>query len=234
VVQDTFSDGRPSLEEVGVQMVGDVHPYETMKLRLLNASHSAIGYNGTLAGYSTVDQVMADPLFRTLMQRQMREDVAPLLPPVPGIDLDAYQETLVERFSNPKIADQLGRVCLDGSAKVPKFVIPALRDALDAGRPHRWLTVTLAGWLRYLNGIDDAGQAIALQEPRLAELEPLAREGRDDPRALLSVRNLFGDLGDREAFVAELQMTLRDLYTLGTRPTLARYLESPLPPESSS
>jgi fructuronate reductase/mannitol 2-dehydrogenase len=225
VVEDVFCDGRPALEEVGVQMVGDVFPFETMKIRLLNASHSAMGYLAYLTGYRTVDAVMADPLFRTFIERQMREEVAPLLPLVPGIDLDAYQRTLIERFSNPKIGDQVVRICLDGSAKVPKFLLPALNDALTTGRPHRWLTLALAGWLRYLAGVDDQGEQIVLQDTRAAELHTLASAGCDDPRPLLGLRGLFGDLADNDAFVADLQATLRDLYTRGARTTLARYLQ---------
>jgi fructuronate reductase/mannitol 2-dehydrogenase len=227
VVEDVFSDGRPALEEVGVQFVVDVHPYETMKMRLLNGSHVAMGYLGALAGYETVDSLMADPVFLTFITRQMREEVAPLLPPVPGIDLEEYQRTLIERFSNPKIGDQVARICLDGSAKIPKFLIPALCDALDAGRPHRWLTLALAGWLRYLCGLDDRGRHIDVQDARAAELYELAAAGRDDPRPLLSRRDLFGDLETRQDFVTELHADLRDLYSWGARPTLVRSLEYP-------
>jgi mannitol-1-phosphate/altronate dehydrogenase len=210
---------------VGVQLVSDVLPFETMKLRLLNASHLAMGYLGYVAGYRTIDAVMADPAFRTFIERQMREEVAPLLSPVPGIDLDAYQHTLIERFSNPKIGDQVARVCLDGSAKVPKSLLPALHDALAAGRPHQWLTLALAGWLRYLCGVDDHGEQIELQDARAEKLQTLAIAGRDDPRPLLGLRDLFGDLADHELFVAELQATLRDIYTRGARAALARSLE---------
>jgi fructuronate reductase/mannitol 2-dehydrogenase len=220
VVEDTFSDGRPALEEVGVQMVGDVLPYENMKLRLLNASHSAMGFTGYLAGYRTVDAVMADPLWRAFIERQMREEVAPLLPPVPGIDLDGYQRTLIERFSNPKIGDQVARICQDGSNRVPKFLLPALRDALDAQRPHRWLTLGLAGWLRYLAGVDDQGEPIVVDDPRASELQSAVAAGHDDPRPLLALREVFGDLADRDAFVTELHATLHNLYTLGARATL--------------
>ncbi|HEX6506020.1 MAG TPA: mannitol dehydrogenase family protein, partial [Chloroflexota bacterium] len=154
-----------------------------------------------------------------------RDEVAPLLLPVPGIDLEDYQRTLIERFSNPKIGDQVARICLDGSAKVPKFLVPALHDALAANRPHRWLTLGLAGWFRYLSGVDEQGERIELQDARAAELHRLASAGRDDPRPLLGLRDLFGDLADREAFVVELQATLRNLYTQGGRATLARLLE---------
>jgi mannitol 2-dehydrogenase len=225
VVEDVFSDGRPDLETVGVQLVADVSPYETMKIRLLNASHASMGFLGSLAGYRTVDQVMKDEVFRTFIERQMYEEVAPLLPAVPGVDLDGYQRTLIERFSNPKIGDQLARICLDGSAKVPKFIVPALRDALDAGGPHRRLTLALAGWLRYLAGVDDQGEQIVLQDSRAPELQALATQGHDDPRPLLGVRDLFGDLADREGFVLELHAALHELYSAGARATVARSLQ---------
>jgi fructuronate reductase/mannitol 2-dehydrogenase len=225
VMEDVFSNGRPALEEVGVQLVGDVRPYETMKMRLLNGSHVAMGYLGYLAGYRTVDAVMADPVFRIFIERLMCEEVTPLLPAVPGIDLDTYQRTLIERFSNPRIRDQLARICLDGSAKIPKFLLPSLGDALDAARPHRLLTLALAGWLRYLAGVDDAGQAIVLQDSRAAELQSLAVAGRDNPRPLLTRQDVFGDLGSREGFVAELESTLGELSTWGARTTVARSLE---------
>jgi mannitol-1-phosphate/altronate dehydrogenase len=202
-------------------MVSDVLPFEIMKLRLLNASHVAMGFLGYLAGYRTVDQVMADPLFRTFIERQMREEVAPLMPPVPDTDLETYQRTLIERFSNPTIGDQVARVCMDGSAKMPKFLLPALHQALAAGGPRRWLTLALAGWLRYLAGVDDQGEPIVLQDARAPELQPLARAGRDDLRRLLEKRDIFGDLVDREEVVADLQADLRDLYRLGARRTLA-------------
>ena len=169
---------------------------------------------------------MADEVFRTFIERQMGEEVAPLLPAVPGVDLDGYQLTLIERFSNPKIRDQLARICLEGSAKVPKFLIPPLRDALDAGRPHGCLTVALAGWLRYLTGRDDGGGEIVLQDARAPELHALATAGHDDPRLLLGVRDLFGDLADRAEFVVELEAALRELYSHGTHPTLVRSLQA--------
>ncbi|GAC1526742.1 MAG: mannitol dehydrogenase family protein [Chloroflexota bacterium] len=221
VVEDVFSDGRPVLEQAGVQMVTDVLPYETMKMRLLNASHVALGYLGYVAGYRTVDAVVRDKFFRTFITLQMRDEVVPLLPRVPGIDLDTYQRTLIERFSNPKIGDQLARICLDGSAKVPKFLLPALHDALDARRPHRWLTLALAGWLRYLAGVDDQRAEIVVKDARLAELQTLALLGRDDPRPLLGLRDLFGDLADCEEFVTDLSAILRALYARGVHDTLA-------------
>jgi len=227
VIEDTFSNGRPPLDEVGAQFTTDVHPYEMMKIRLLNASHVAMGYLGYLAGYRYVDDVMADPLFVDFITRMMDEEVTPLLPPVPGVDLTDYKRTLVERFANPKIKDQVQRLCLDGSAKMPKFLLPSVSEALASGRPCRLLTLATAGWFRYLTGVDEAGAPIPIEDPMAGTLQALAAQGREDPRPLLVVHGIFGDLGQNQAFVTAIEKALRDLYREGAKATLSAYLTSP-------
>jgi mannitol 2-dehydrogenase len=217
VIEDTFSNSRPPLEEVGVQIVGDVHPYETMKLRLLNASHQAMAYLGYLAGYRYAHEVLGDQDFVNFLRRFMDEEVTPLLPPVPGIDLAQYKRTLLERFANPKIADTLARLATDGSDRMPKFVLPSLAEALAQGRPQRLLTLVVAGFCRYLRGVDEQGQPIALQDSRADELRTLAQQAPADPRPLLGVQRVFGDLGQNEAWVAELTAVLRELDRVGAR-----------------
>jgi mannitol 2-dehydrogenase len=221
VIEDRFSNGRPPLEEVGVQIVPDVHPYETMKLRLLNASHQAMAYLGYLAGYRYADEVMADTDFRKFIARFMDDEVTDLLPPVPGIDLADYKRTLVERFANPKIKDTLARLATDGSDRMPKFVLPSLSEALAQGRPHRRLTLVVAAFIRYLRGVDEQGQPITLNDRSASELQPLAQAGKTDPRGVLGVRRVFGDLGDNQAWVAELEETLRQLDARGARAMVA-------------
>jgi len=227
IVEDVFSNGRPPLQEVGVQFVDDVHPYEMMKIRLLNGSHVAMGYLGYLAGYRYVDEVMNDTHFRDFIRRMMDVEVTPLLPVVPGIDLDDYKRTLIERFANPKIKDQVQRICLDGSAKMPKFLLPSVSEALASGRPHRWLILAVAGWFRYLQGVDEQGEEIPIQDPMAGEVQALAAQGEADPRPLLSVHSIFGDLAHNQVFVAELEEALRAVYAQGAAATLSAYLASP-------
>jgi len=224
IVEDIFCAGRPPLHEVGVQFTTDVHPYEMMKIRLLNASHSAMGYLGYLCGYRYIHEVIQDPFFQTFIRRMMDDEVTPLLPPVPGVDLAEYKRTLIARFANPTIKDQVQRICLDGSAKMPKFLLPSLAEALAAGRPHALLTLAVAGWLRYLQGTDEQGRAITIEDPLARELQALATQGGNDPRPLLSLRSLFGDLGQHEAFVAALTGALRTLSAHGAQATLSRIL----------
>ena len=224
IIEDKFSNGRPLLERVGVQFTTDVHPYEMMKLRLLNASHSAMGYLGFLAGFPFIHEIMADDVFREFIKRLMDQEVTPLLAPVPGIDLAEYKGTLLTRFANPAIKDQTARICLDGSSKVPKFLLPSLREAAGRG-PSALLTLALAGWLRYLRGVDGQGRAYVIDDPRADELQKLARAGGSDPRPLLGLTDLFGDLGQSEALVRRLTRYGEQLDADGAWATVARAVD---------
>jgi fructuronate reductase/mannitol 2-dehydrogenase len=224
IVEDAFCNGRPPLDQVGVRIVDDVARYELMKTRLLNASHSALGYLGYLAGYSRTDEVMADPVFHDYIARLMDQEVSPLLPDPHGVDLADYRRTLLERFANPAIGDQLERLCGRGSTKVPNYLLPSLRDALDQGRPHALLTLAVAGWCRYLRGVDYDGNPIEIKDARREQLQELARAGGRDPRPLLAERSVFDSLGERAAFVEELERTLERLDRDGVRATVAAHL----------
>ncbi len=219
VVEDNFCAGRPDWEAVGVQMTSDVHPYEMMKIRLLNASHLLIGYLGSLAGYTYVHEVMADPLFEQAVAKLM-EEVTPTLQPVPGIDLTDYKKTLVERFANPKIRDQLPRLCLNGSAKMPKFVLGSLRDKLQQGGAIDYMSLTVAAWFRYLNGQDDQGIPIPIDDPMADILTQRAHSGGSDPKPLLSLSEIFGDLPQSSRFVESVTNHLHRLYEFGAKETL--------------
>ena len=134
VLEDNFSLGRPPFEEVGVQVVADVEPYELMKLRLLNASHQALCYFGYLAGYRLVHEVAQDPLFAGFLLAYMNREATPTLSPVPGIDLDDYKHQLIERFSNAGVRDTVARLCAESSDRIPKWLLPVIRENLAAGR----------------------------------------------------------------------------------------------------
>lgn len=215
IVEDRFSNGRPPLEEVGVQFVPDATPYELAKKRLLNGSHSAIGYIGYLCGHRRIDEALTDPMLRRYLKALMDEEVAPLLPRTVALDLEAYKRTLLTRFSNPRIGDRLQRLCGRGSTKMPAYLLPSLQEALEQGLPHRKLTLAVAAWFRYLGGVDFEGRRIEVNDQMVAELQPLAQQAAEDPRPLLSVRSVFGDLGENDAFVGELRRMLRLLNSRG-------------------
>ncbi len=224
IVEDTFCNGRPPLEEVGVQFVADVQPYELMKTRLLNASHSALGYLGSLAGYHYTDEAMDDPLIRAYLACLMDQEIVPLLPETPGIDLASYTRTLLTRFANPEIKDQLVRLCARGSVKIPTFLLPSIVEALEQERPHELLALAVAAWLRYLRGVDDEGHEVEIKDPIKERLQELASTAGDDPRPYLSEHSVFGDLAQRASFVTSLERALHALVQNGTRATLQAYL----------
>lgn len=224
IIEDDFCDGRPAWEEVGAQFVPDVAPYEAMKLSLLNGSHFAMAYLGFLAGFTTVPELMADPEFRALVQRMMDDEVSPLLPPVPGIDLADYKNTLIHRFDNPAIKDQITRLCLNGSGKFPQYLLPSLQRTLRAGHPHTLMTLVLAGWMRYLTGENEQGKPYVIDDPRAAELTALAKQGGSDPRPLLALTDIFGDLAQSELFVRDLAAALTQLSADGARASVTRTL----------
>jgi mannitol-1-phosphate/altronate dehydrogenase len=221
VIEDSFCNGRPPLDLVGVRFVPDVARYELMKTRLLNASHCALGYLGSLAGHTSIDRVMADPVFARYVAQLMDVEVTPLIPPPDGIDLAEYKRTLLRRFANPAIADQLYRLCRRGSTKMPHHLLPSLREALAGGGPHARLTLAVAAWFHYLRGVDADGRPVVVDDPLADLLQRLAREGGNDPRPLLRERSIFGDLGDDPDFVDELADALSRLDRDGVRATLA-------------
>jgi fructuronate reductase/mannitol 2-dehydrogenase len=214
IVEDDFCNERPPLEEVGVQLVADVGPYELHKKRLLNGTHSAIGYLGHLSGHDRIDEALADPLLRGFAEQLMAE-VAPLLPEVPGLDVDEYRETLLERFGNPRVGDRLRRLCGRGSTKMPAYLLPSLQEAVEQELPHEILTLALAAWVHYLTGVDCEGERIEVNDARWDELRPLAQRAAADPRPLLEVRDVFGSLADDESFVERLTRAIRLLDARG-------------------
>jgi fructuronate reductase/mannitol 2-dehydrogenase len=225
VLEDAFCNGRPPLERVGVQFVPDVSHHELMKTRLLNASHSAMGHLGTLAGHGHVHEVLADPVLHRYVTRLMAEEIGPLLPCPAGIDLAEYQRSLLGRFADPAIGDGLDRLCRRCSSKVPLYLLPSLRTALAEGRPTELLTLAVAGWCRYLQGLDLHGQHIPVQDDLADELRALARAGGTDPRPLLGMRSVFGDLGDDARFVAALGRALRQIERRGVHGAVVRALD---------
>ena len=226
VVEDNFCAGRPDWESVGVQMTDNVHPYEMMKLRLLNASHSLLGFLGSLLGYTYTSEAMGDELIRQTIE-QFMDEVTPTLPALPDVDLDDYKQTLIERFSNPKVRDQLSRLCLNSSDKLPKFVLGSLRDKLEQGGSIEHLSFTIAAWFRYLNGIDEQGHQIPIDDPMAAMLKEKALAGKDDPMPLLNIETVFGNLSNSSVLAVAVTHHLQQLYSLGTKETLSRLLSAP-------
>ncbi|WP_231563076.1 mannitol dehydrogenase family protein [Microbacterium mangrovi] len=203
VLEDAFTAGRPPLEDVGVQLVPDVVPYELMKLRMLNASHQVMSHVGILAGLTTVDEACGDPQLGAFVRDYMTREAIPTLPPVPGIDLERYRDQLLERFGSAAVRDTLARQIVDASDRIPKFLLPVIRAQLAAGGDIRRAVLVLAAWSICLDPA--APPAVPPVDRRLAELRAAAVAEAADPGSFLDL-DLFGGLGQdarlRSAFVA--------------------------------
>jgi mannitol 2-dehydrogenase len=220
VLEDEFALGRPPYEDAGVQLVSDVEPYELMKLRLLNASHQALCYLGYLAGYRYVHEVCQDPLFAGFLRSYMDREGTPTLSPVPGVDLDRYKDTLIERFANPEVRDTLARLCAESSDRIPKWVLPVIREQLDSGGEISRAVLVVAAWARYAEGVDEAGESITVVDRLSEQLTAAAKAQRSDPTAFIAHRDIFGDLIDDERFVSTYTSALESLHSHGARATL--------------
>jgi mannitol 2-dehydrogenase len=220
VLEDNFSLGRPPYEDAGVQVVEDVEPYELMKLRLLNASHQALCYFAYLAGYRLVHEAAQDPLFRDFLLGYMNEEGGPTLAPVPGVDLDRYKRTLLDRFSNPQVRDTIARLCAESSDRIPKWLLPVVRRQLEAGGEIKRSAAVVASWARYAEGVDEQGEPIEVVDRLGDSLVEIARRQRDDPDAFIANRELFGNLVDDERFAGAYRWALGSLHARGARATL--------------
>ena len=220
VLEDAFTAGRPPYEQVGVQVVDQVEPYELMKLRLLNASHQAMAYFGYLCGYRLVHEAAQDPLFQAFMLGYMDFEATPTLAPVPGVDLEGYKHTLIERFSNPQVRDTIARLCAESSDRIPKWLLPVVREQLVTGGEIRRSAAVVASWARYAEGFDEAGQPIEVVDRLRDTLMRLARRQYEDPDAFIANREVFGDLVDQKPFVSAYRAALTSLHQRGARATL--------------
>lgn len=223
VLEDDFPTGRPPFEEVGVQLVEDVVPYELMKLRLLNASHQGLAHWGRRLGMTYGHDAADDTDIAAWVRLYLEKEALPRLLPVPGIDLPEYVDTLFERFSNAAIADTLARLAFFGPSGMPKFVLPTVRANLADGGPIRLGAAMCAAWSLCCLGTDEEGREI----PVVDELAPLARAQEEgDDLAFIGNAEIFGDLAADERFAATYLEELRLLREQGARARMTALLAS--------
>ena len=227
VIEDTFSNGRPAWQLVGAEITTDVAPYELMKMRLLNGSHLAMAYLGALQGFPLVQDMLADPLFADFI-RAFMEEVTPVVPHIPGVSVTDYKATLMERFANPTINDQVTRICSEGSAKMPKWLLPSITELTEEGAPTKLLSLVVAAWIFYLGtGTDRTGAPIDIIDARAAELRPLAAASLTAPTPFLNLRNIFGPtLPTNQTFLRQVTDALKSFTSTGITTTLRTALTS--------
>ncbi len=227
VLEDKFVDGRPRWEAVGVQFVDDVTPFETMKIRILNGGHALIAYPAGLLDIDGSGEAMAHPLIRGFLDKVEREEIIPIVPPVPDTSLEDYYAKIV-RFCNPHVVDTVRRLCLDGSNRQPKFIVPSIVDRTTEGDSVKGLALASALWCRYCYGETESGAAIEPNDPSWHHLVERARAARTDPGAWLGMRDIYGDLAYVNLFSKPFAHALDALWTDGTESVLRRYLDGTL------
>ena len=228
VVEDKFPLGRPALETVGVTFTDDVAPYELMKIRILNGGHAAIAYPAGLLDIHFVHEAMEDAQIKAFLEALTKREIMPTVPPPPGVVLEDYRALIDRRFSNPKIGDTITRLCLDGSNRQPKFILPTAAARLQAGEGISGLALVSALWCRYAYGESESGKVIPPNDPSWDRLQAAARAARQDPKAFLALRDIFGELADSPAYVAAFAKALTSLWSNGVRATLDAYLNHKL------
>lgn len=195
VIEDDFVDGvRPAWDQVGAQLVGNVDAHEHMKLRCLNGTHSTLAYLGYLAGYETIAETVGDRHFARLLERLWAEEIIPTVPKPEGEDLPVYAAALLERFRNPAIRHRTWQIAMDGSQKLPQRLLGTVADNLAAGRAVPGLALGVAGWMRYIGGVDEQGQAIDVRDPLADRLRAVSDSVSDPVKkvaALLSMEEVF-------------------------------------------
>ncbi|MBL8288599.1 MAG: mannitol dehydrogenase family protein [Rubrivivax sp.] len=229
VVEDRFAAGRPDWHLAGARLVADATPWEQLKLRAVNGSHSAVAYLGAMAGWKTVHEAIAQPEMRRFVQAMLAEEVAPTLPPLPGLDFGRYVQGLLQRFGNPALAHRLQQIAMDGSHKLPQRLLATIEQRLAAGLPIARLALAVAGWMHYLRGIDEWGRPYVIDDPQAAALAAARAEAEREPTlhdrvaAFTHFAPVFGDLAGHATLVDALTRALASLQSTGVRFSLARW-----------
>ena len=218
VIEDDYAGARPPWEELDIIITDDVRPYEHMKLQLLNAGHAVLGFAGHLFEIELAHDGMADPDVRAFVEAFLHREGKTSLHPVEGMDFDEYIESLLERFANPKVRDQILRLGMDGTSRLPKFILPTLRTHLANGGPTEMTALFLATWAKALTGISDLGNPIEYgPDPMLEEAKAAAQASLEDPAAFLELAPIFDGIRDNEAFVAEFVAAVNSIRENGLR-----------------
>ncbi len=223
-VEDRFANGRPAWDKGGARFVQHAEPFEKLKLRMVNGGHSALAYLGAVAGWRTVDRAVAMPALHRYLETMLRDEIAPTLLALPGLDLNDYRTRLLQRFANPALQHQTHQIAMDGSHKLPQRLLGTVRDRIAAGRPYDRLALAIAAWVHYLRGHDEAGAPYAIADPlaaALAErLAPLAQSVHDGVAHFSAFAPVFGDLGRDPRFVSAVARHLVALRQRGVNATL--------------
>ncbi|MGI9311520.1 MAG: mannitol dehydrogenase family protein [bacterium] len=224
VIEDRFACDRPALERVGVEFVENVTAHELMKLRILNGGHACIAYPSALLGVGHAHEAMEHSLIRGFLQKVEAEEIIPSVRPIDGVDATGYFETIKRRFANSGIADSIGRLCMDGSNRQPKFILPTIRERMQERLSVDGLALEVALWCRYCVGEDEAGGQIKIDDIHARRLRESALRAQREPMEFLMMNDLFGDLASSKEFAGLFSAALNSLQRDGVAATLQQYI----------
>ena len=217
VIEDDFIAGRPPWEQVGAQFVKDVIPFEKMKLSLLNAGHTILGVLGALIGYSTIDEAVNDSDIRTFLQNYMDDEASPVLGQIEGVNLQTYKRSLMERFGNIYIKDQIERICSESSAKIPIFILPTITKQLKGQSNVKHAAFIIAAWAIYSLCFDENGKELNRDDVQKYVLNKLAKKAVDNPTSFLENEAIFGNLKESKVFVNSYTSAYNNIKENGIR-----------------
>lgn len=241
VVEDHFVAGRPDWHLGGARFVASAEPFERLKLRFVNAPQSTLAYLGATWGVETNNKTIAHPPIRRIVDRMMREEIAPTLGTIPGVDLDGFRTRVLARIANPALPHRTQQVAMDGTQKIPQRLLGTIADRLRDDLPITYLTLAVAAWLHYLRGGDPGVAKYPINDPLADELKELLadadREADKLPRGAEAERRrieiitayapVFGALGQDPRFVDALSRHTRTLRELGVDETVTALLAEP-------
>lgn len=229
VIEDNFVAGRPEWQKAGAELVNDVLPYEEMKLRMLNGSHSFFAYLGYLAGYMHIDECMQDPNYVKAARHLMLNEQATTLR-VKNVDLSAYADSLLDRYRNTGLKHRTWQIAMDGTLKLPQRMLDSVRYHLANGTPFDCLALGVAAWMRYVSGVDDSGNVIEVCDPAAEKLKELvlnSSDNQDRVNALLSLKHVFGeDLPQNPLFIAPVTKAYHSLRDIGAKETVKQITQN--------
>ncbi len=225
-IEDEFAADRPDWTLGGARFVPDAEPFEKLKLRMVNGTHSSLAYLGAMAGWQTVDKAIGQPALRMHIEALMRDEIEPTLPALPGLDVAAYRHNLLARYANPALAHRTHQIAMDGSQKLPQRLLGTLRDRLARKLPVTRMALGLAAWMHYLRGADELGQSYSIDDPHAAALTALYQQSlaqgvnTQTMHAMLAYAPVFGDLAGNAALTTALRPLLQSLQAHGVSATL--------------
>ena len=234
VLEDNFVNGeRPQFDVLeSVKFVPDVSPYEFMKIRILNGGHASLCYPSALLGVDYVHEAMEHPTIGPFLDCLERNEIIPTVGPVPDTDLEEYWQVIEKRFSNPTLGDTIPRNCFDGASRQPKFIVPVVKDNLEAGRCVDGLALVSAMWCKYCQGKTESGETIKPNDPIWDELHETALKANKDPALWVGMSDVYGETGKNPTFVSSFAKALEKVNAEGVEAAMKAYIESKVESES--